>query len=145
MNDFRNDLRYDHRGEPSSPSDRRPDKKKFWLLRFLTGLLLLCGLLAVAYGLAVGALAYYGTKNGSETGRIVDALAGVVVAVVGGVLTMAIGQVFRVILAIEENTRMLAYLARMRPVPPPGPPMAGVGGGRPAPPLRKVNTPMGEL
>lgn len=145
MNDLRNDPRYDHRGEISSPLDRRPDKKKFWLLRFLTGLLLVCGLLAVAYGLTIGALAYYGTKNGSETGRIVDALAGVVVAVVGGVLTMAIGQVFRVILAIEENTRMLAHLARMRPGPPPGPPMAGVGGGRPPAPLRKVNTPMGEL
>ena len=98
--------------------DIQPDKRKFFLLRFLTGALFLAGLALIVYGGALGALAYYGTKNGAETQRIVDAMAHVLASVVSGFLMMAVGQVFRVIVAIEENTRLIAFHTRPRPRPP---------------------------
>lgn len=104
--------------DPDKLPDIKPDKRKFWLLRGLTWLLFLGGLAAMAYGGLLGALAYYGTKNGSEMMRLVDAAASVLVAVVGGLLMMAIGQVFRVMIAIEENTRLIAFHTRPRPRPP---------------------------
>lgn len=104
--------------DPDKLPDIKPDKRKFWLLRGLTWLLFLGGLAAMAYGGLLGALAYYGTKNGSEMTRLVDAAASVLVAVVGGLLMMAIGQVFRVMIAIEENTRLIAFHTRPRPRPP---------------------------
>ena len=104
--------------DPDKLPDITPDKRKFWLLRFLTGALFLGGLAMILYGAALGALAYYGTKNGAETARIVEATANVLIAVVGGFLMMAIGQVFRVIMAIEENTRLVAFHTRPRPRPP---------------------------
>ena len=94
--------------------DIQPDRRKFWLLRVLTVALFFGGLAAICYGGALGALAYWGTKSGTETTRIVDAAAQVLVSVVGGFLMMAIGQVFRVIIAIEENTRLVAYHTRPR-------------------------------
>jgi hypothetical protein len=103
---------------PDKLPDIRPDRRKFILLRVLTWLLFLGGLGAVIYGGTIGALAYYGTKNGQETVRIVDALASVILSVVGGLLTMAIGQVFRVLIAVEENTRLIAFHTRPRPRPP---------------------------
>lgn len=104
--------------DPDKLPDIKPDKRKFWLLRGLTWLLFLGGLAAMAYGGLLGALAYYGTKNGAEMTRLVDAAASVIVAVVGGLLMMAVGQVFRVMIAIEENTRLIAFHTRPRPRPP---------------------------
>lgn len=112
--------------DPDKLPDITPDKRKFWLLRFLTGALFLGGLAMILYGVGLGTLAYYGTKNGGETARIVEAAAPVLVSVVGGFLMMAIGQVFRVILAIEENTRLVAFHTRPRPRPP-EPPRRPVG------------------
>lgn len=104
--------------DPDKIPDIRPDRRKFYVLRFLNLLLFVAGLVAVAYGALHGLLAYYGTHNGAEFPRFMDAMAGVIVAVVGGLLTMAIGQVFRVLVAIEENTRLIAFHTRPRPRPP---------------------------
>jgi hypothetical protein len=101
--------------DPDKLPDIQPDRRKFMLLRVLTVALFFGGLAAILYGGALGALAYYGTKNGTETPRIVDAAAQVLVSVLGGFLMMAIGQVFRVIIAIEENTRLVAFHTRPRP------------------------------
>ena len=104
--------------DPEKLPDIQPDKRKFFLLRFLTAALFFAGLALIAYGGLLGALAYYGTKNGAETSRVVDAMAQVLTSVVSGFLMMAIGQVFRVVLAIEENTRLIAFHTRPRPRPP---------------------------
>lgn len=112
--------------DPDKLPDITPDKRKFWLLRFLTGALFLGGLAMILYGAGLGALAYYGTKNGTETARLVESAALVLAAVVGGLLMMAIGQVFRVIMAIEENTRLVAFHTRPRPRPP-EPPRRSMG------------------
>jgi hypothetical protein len=112
--------------DPEKLPDIQPDKRKFWLLRVLTVALFFGGLAAILYGGGLGALAYYGTKNGAETPRLVEAAAQVLIAVLGGFLMMAIGQVFRVILAIEENTRLVAFHTRPRargPIEPPRRPM----------------------
>lgn len=104
--------------DPEKLPDIQPDKRKFWLLRALTVALFFAGLALIVYGGALGALAYYGTKNGGETTRLIDSAAHVLVAVLGGFLAMAIGQVFRVVIAIEENTRLVAFHTRPRPRPP---------------------------
>lgn len=104
--------------DPDKIPDIRPDRRKFWLLRLLNWLSLLAGLSAVAYGVLLGALAYYATKNGTELQRIMAVAPTVLVSVIGGVLTMTIGQVFRVVLAIEENTRLIAFHTRPRLRPP---------------------------
>lgn len=104
--------------DPEKIPDIRPDRRRFWLLRFLNWLSLLVGLVAVAYGCLLGAVAYYATKNGGELPRMMEVAPTVLIAVIGGVLTMTVGQVFRVIIAIEENTRLIAFHTRPRPKPP---------------------------
>jgi hypothetical protein len=112
--------------DPEKLPDIQPDRRKFWLLRFLTVALFFAGLALIVYGGALGALAYYGTKNGGETNRLIESAAHVLGAVIGGFMAMAIGQVFRVVIAIEENTRLVAFHTRPRPRPPEPPrrPMA---------------------
>jgi len=104
--------------DPDKVPDIRPDKRKFWLLRGLSWLLFLGGLAALAFGCVHGALAYYGTKNGAEFQRILGSTAYVLVSVTVGLMMMGVGQVFRVIMAIEENTRLIAYHTRPRQRPP---------------------------
>jgi hypothetical protein len=104
--------------DPEKLPDIQPDKRKFWLLRFLTVALFFVGLAMVVYGGAIGALAYWGTKGGNESGRLIEALSHVLLALVGGFFAMAVGQVFRVVIAIEENTRLVAFHTRPRPRPP---------------------------
>lgn len=104
--------------DPDKIPDIRPDRRKFWLLRALTWLLFVSGLGAVIYAVAWGALTYYATKNGAEGHRAIAEVATVLIAGIGGFLTMAVGQVFRVVLAIEENTRLIAFNTRPRPRPP---------------------------
>ena len=111
--------------DPDKLPDIQPDKRKFWLLRFLTVALFFAGLALVVYGGAIGALAYWGTKSG-ETARLIEAAAQSLAGIVGGFLAMAVGQVFRVVIAIEENTRLTAFHTRPRPRAP-EPPRRPVG------------------
>ena len=113
--------------DPDKIPDIRPDRRRFWLLRILNWVSLLVGLVAVCYGSLLGAVAYYATKNAGELQRMMEVAPTVLISVIGGVLTMTVGQVFRVILAIEENTRLIAFHTRPRPKPPEPP-------RRPAPP-----------
>jgi uncharacterized ion transporter superfamily protein YfcC len=101
--------------DPDKIPDIRPDRRKFWLLRALVWLLFVAGLAALAYAGLVGTLAYYATKNGSEVSRLYGESAHVLIAAIAGILTMAVGQLFRVIMAIEENTRLIAFNTRPRP------------------------------
>lgn len=78
----------------------------------------LLGLGALGFGLAHGALAYYGTKNGLELERIVGAAQLFGGSLGGGLVLLVIGQLARVLLAIEENTRLIAFHSRPRPRPP---------------------------
>jgi hypothetical protein len=103
---------------PDKFPDVRPDRLRFWTLRVLAWLLSLAGLGAIGFGLAHGALAYYGTKNGLELERIVDAATLFGGSLGGGLGLLVVGQAMRVLLAIEENTRLIAFHTRPRPRPP---------------------------
>ncbi len=72
----------------------------------------------MGFALAHGALAYYGTKNGLELERIVNAAQLFGGSLGGGLVMLLIGQAARVLLAIEENTRLIAFHTRPRPRPP---------------------------
>ncbi|MDB5097140.1 MAG: hypothetical protein JWM80_1561 [Cyanobacteria bacterium RYN_339] len=104
--------------DPDKFPDIRPDRRRFWGLRLLAWGLTLGGLALFTFGAAHGTLAYYATKNGAEMERIYQALAYVIAASAGGLLLTGVGQAFRVVLAIEENTRVIAYhtRAKTRPV-----------------------------
>jgi hypothetical protein len=104
--------------DPEKLPDIQPDKRRFWLLRALTVALFVAGLALLIYGGVVGSLAYYGTKNGAESTRLLESAAQAIAAIVGGFLAMAVGQVFRVVIAIEENTRLIAFHTRPRPRAP---------------------------
>jgi hypothetical protein len=104
--------------DPDKLPNFRPDKRRFWVLRILAWALSLGGMALVLAGAGHGALAYYATKNGAEMGRIYQALAYVGGAVAGGLFLTGVGQAFRVVLAIEENTRLIAYHTRQRKVTP---------------------------
>ena len=99
---------------PDNFPDVRPDRLRFWTLRILAWGLTLLGLGAVGFGLTHGALAYYATKNGLEIERIVNAAQLFGGSLGGGLLMILIGQVCRVLLAIEENTRLAAFHLRPR-------------------------------
>ena len=90
---------------PDKFPDVRPDRLRFWTLRILAWTFSLLGLGLVGFALAHGALAYYGTKNGLELERVVNAATLFGGACGGGLLLLVIGQAARVLLAIEENTR----------------------------------------
>lgn len=102
--------------DPERFPDVRPDRVRYWLLRLLVLLLTVIGLAAIILGLAHGALAYYATKNGAELERAASALTLSASAVAGGFLLLIVSQISRVLIAIEENTRMLAFqvLSRQR-------------------------------
>ncbi|HEY9724627.1 MAG TPA: hypothetical protein V6D47_21675, partial [Oscillatoriaceae cyanobacterium] len=85
--------------DPDKIPDIRPDRRKFWLLRALSWTLFVAGLGAVIYAVLWGALTYYATKDGAESHRAIAEIATVLGAAIGGFLTMAVGQVFRVVLA----------------------------------------------
>lgn len=104
---------------PDRIPDIRPDRRRFHFLRALAWIMGLGGLAGVVYGAALGALAYYGTKNGTEGERLLMALGAALLAVLGGLVMIGIGQVFRVVIAIEENTRLTAFHTRPRPAKPP--------------------------
>jgi hypothetical protein len=103
--------------DPDKFPDFRPDRRRFWVLRLLAWALTLGGLALFAFGAAHGTLAYYATKNGAEMARIYQALAYVGAAIAGGLLLTGVGQAFRVILAIEENLRIIAYHTRQKSKP----------------------------
>ena len=103
--------------DPDKIPDYRPDRRRFWVLRLLAWAMTLGGLALLAVGGGQGWLAYYATKNGGEISRLYQALAYTVGAVAGGLLLMGVGQAFRVVLAIEENTRIIAYHTRSRARP----------------------------
>jgi uncharacterized membrane protein YeaQ/YmgE (transglycosylase-associated protein family) len=103
--------------DPEKFPDFRPDRRRFWGLRLLAWGMTLGGLGLLCFGAMHGTLAYYATKNGAEMERIYQALAYVVGAVAGGLLLTGVGQAFRVVLAIEENTRLIAYHTRARTRP----------------------------
>lgn len=105
--------------DPERIPDIRPDRRRFHFLRVLAWLMALGGAAGVAYGVALGALAYYGTKNGLEGDRLLSALGLALLAALGGLVMMGFGQVFRVAIAIEENTRLTAFHTRPRPLPAP--------------------------
>jgi hypothetical protein len=105
--------------DPDKLPNIRPDKRRFWVLRILAWTLSLGGMALVLAGAGHGALAYYATKNGAEMARIYQALAYVGGAVAGGLFLTGVGQAFRVVLAIEENTRLIAYHTRSRKAPAP--------------------------
>ena len=88
---------------------------RFWTLRVLAWGFTLLGLGAMGFGLAHGALAYYGTKNGLELERIVSAATLFGGSVGGGLVLVLFAQSARVLLAIEENTRLIAFHTRPRP------------------------------
>lgn len=87
---------------------------RFWTLRFLAWTFVAAGLVGLGFGLAHGVLAYYATKNGAELERIVTAGSWFGACVAGGLVAIVIGQSVRVILAIEENTRLIAFHTRPR-------------------------------
>jgi hypothetical protein len=104
--------------DPDKFPDYRPDRRRFWGLRLLAWGLTLGGLALLCFGAAHGTLAYYATKNGAEMARIYQAATYVVGSVAGGLLLTGVGQAFRVVLAIEENTRLIAYHTRAKTRPP---------------------------
>lgn len=106
---------------PDNFPDVRPDRLRFWTLRILAWALTLGGLGMIGFGLTHGALAYYATKNGLELERIVNAAQLFGGSLGGGLVMVLIGQASRVLLAIEENTRLIAYHTRARArAPEPG-------------------------
>lgn len=104
--------------DPDKLPDFRPDRRRFWGLRFIAWIMTLGGLALLAVGTGHGWLAYYATKNGAEMARIYQALTYTVGALAGGLLLTGVGQAFRVVLAIEENTRLIAYHTRAKQKPP---------------------------
>ena len=83
----------------------------------MRGMVLLMGVGGFAlafFGGGLGALAYHGTKHGAEAGRALEALPQAGLAVAAGLVLMALSQALRVLLAIEENTRLTAYYTRIR-------------------------------
>jgi hypothetical protein len=100
--------------DPERFPDVRPDRVRYWLLRLLVLLMTVAGLAVIVLGLAHGTLAYYATKNGAELERAAHALSLSAGAVAGGLALLLIAQVSRVLIAIEENTRMMAYQNRSR-------------------------------
>lgn len=95
--------------DPDRFPDVRPDRLRFWTLRLLAWVFVGGGLVALGVGLAHGWLAYYATKNGGELERVVGAASWFLAAAMGGLVAIAIGQIARVVLAIEENTRLIAF------------------------------------
>lgn len=120
--------------DPDKFPDVRPDRLRFWTARILAWLFTLLGLGAVGFGLAHGGLAYYATKNGLELDRIVGAATWFAGCVGAGFVLLAMGQLSRVLLAIEENTRLIAFHTRPRPRLPEPP------AERRVPPVEKVKT-----
>lgn len=100
--------------DPDNFPDVRPDRQRFWTLRILAWTFVAAGLIALGFGLAHGLLAYYATKNGAELERIVSAGSWFGACVLGGFVAIVIGQIVRVLLAIEENTRLIAFHTRPR-------------------------------
>lgn len=104
--------------DPDKLPELRPGRLRFWALRLLAWTMTLGGLGLIAVGAAQGWLAYYATKNGAEVARIYQALTYTVGAIATGMLLAGVGQAFRVFIAIEENTRLIAYHTRPRAKPP---------------------------
>lgn len=100
--------------DPERFPDVRPDRVRYWLLRILILFLTVGGLAAIVMGLAHGALAYYATKNGAELDRAASAFINSAAAMSGGLLLLIIAQISRVLIAIEENTRLVAFYTQWR-------------------------------
>ena len=100
--------------DPDRFPDVRPDRTRFWTLRVLAWTFVAAGLIGLGFGLAHGLLAYYATKNGAELERIVTAGSWFGACMAGGLVAIVIGQIVRVLLAIEENTRLIAFHTRPR-------------------------------
>ena len=105
--------------DPERIPEIRPDRRRFWLLRGLCWLFFFAGLALFIFGGFHATLVYYGTKNGAELDRIVRESAYILASLLTGLLLMTVGQVCRVVIAIEENLRIVAYntRARLRPIP----------------------------
>lgn len=102
-------------GRTDPPSyEGQPDGWRFWTLRALILLMLLAGLAALAFGLLHGAVAYYATKNGRETARFVQEATLFLGGTTAGMILLGMSQLCRVAMAIEENTRWIAYHTRPR-------------------------------
>lgn len=82
--------------------------------------MLLAGLAALGFGLLHGAVAYYATKNGRETARFVQEATLFLGGTTAGMVLLGLSQLCRVAMAIEENTRWIAYHTRprLRPAEP---------------------------